>query len=58
MARGGGKWACKETTTNADGSIFSRWFAAPYDMSNNTTFCYRRGGGQVVTQGTSLPSGK
>ena len=50
MARDGGKWVCKETTTNVDGSMFSRWFAAPYDMSNNTTFCYRRGGGQVVAQ--------
>ena len=53
MARGGGKWACKETTTQVDGSMWSRWFASPYDMSGSTahktTQCSRRGATGIIS---------
>ena len=57
MARGGGKWACMETTTRLDGSKFARWFAAPFDMSgtkgDKVISCSVRGGGAISAQGLS-----
>lgn len=48
MAKGGGKWACMETTTRVDGSKYARWFASPFDMSGNqgnkVISCSTRGG--------------
>ena len=59
MARGGGKWACKETSTQTDGSMWSRWFASPYDMSgatgNKIVSCSRRGGNAISVQSGVSP---
>lgn len=57
MARGVAKWACKETTTSTNGSMWSRWFASPYDMSGSTSdkviSCSKRGGAAISAQGVS-----
>lgn len=57
MARGIGKWACKETATMKDGSMWARWFASSYDMSGSTgdkvISCSKHGGRTISTQGVS-----
>ena len=57
MARGAAKWACKETTTSASGSMWSRWFASSYDMSGSTgdkvISCSKHGGRTISAQGVS-----
>ena len=52
MARGAAKFQCKETTTNANGSIFARWFGSSYDASgvtdNKVISCTRFNAGRSV----------